>query len=234
MPTTEHFSPRRSAVQPELLLSAGRHVRVVDPSDPEDVCLGVIAMATGRAVRIRLVDAFPGDWLRGHTVRLEMLSDGTVWSTEVEITNVPDPPIWLECTRPQVIAGRDRRAHPRVECHLPVRVQRLRPNGVEPSIAGRACDLGAGGMLLAGVELAVGDVVELDLLEDVVDLRADVDLRTDVSLSEAGSMLTVRGLVVGARTDATNTRYAHIAFASLSEPAEGRLEDLLADLTPVG
>jgi hypothetical protein len=228
MSTTEHFSPRRSAVQPTLLLSAGRHVRVVDPTEPDDVCLGVIAMATARTVRIRLVDAFPGDWVRGHTVKLEMLSDGTVWSAEVEITNIPDPPVWMECSRPQVIAGRDRRAYPRMTCRLPVRVQRLRPNGVEPSAAGRACDLGAGGMLLAGVDLAVGDVVELDLLEDVVDLRADV------GLSEAGSMLTVRGLVVGARIDATNTHYAHIAFASLSEPAENRLEGLLADLTPVG
>ena len=75
MSTTEHFSPRRSAVQPTLLLSAGRHVRVVDPTEPEDVCLGVIAMATARTVRIRLVDAFPGDWVRGHTVKIEMLSD---------------------------------------------------------------------------------------------------------------------------------------------------------------
>jgi hypothetical protein len=226
MSMTERFSPRPSAVQPELLLSAGRHVRVVDPDEPEDVCLGVIAMATGRTVRIRLVDAFPGDWSAGHTVRLEMLSDGTVWSAEVEITNVPDPPIWLECSRPQVIAGRDRRTHPRMACRLPVRVQRLRPNGVEPSSAGRACDLGAGGMLLAGVELSVGDVVELDLLEDVVDLRAEA------GISAAGSMLTVRGLVVGSRKDATDTHYAHIAFASLTEPAEHRLGHLLSELQP--
>ena len=113
MSTTENISPRRGAVAPDLLLSAGRHVRVVDPEEPEDICLGVIAMATGRTVRIRLVDAFPGDWALGRTVRLEMLSDGTVWSADVEITNVPDPPIWIECSRPQVIAGRDRRAHPR-------------------------------------------------------------------------------------------------------------------------
>ncbi|MBV8949475.1 MAG: PilZ domain-containing protein [Actinobacteria bacterium] len=230
MATTEHLSPRRSSVQPDLLLSAGRHVRIVDPTDTEDVCLGVIAMATGRTVRIRLVDAFPGDWMPGHTVRLEMLSDGTVWSAEVDITNVPDPPIWLECSRPHVIAGRDRRAHPRMACRLPVRVQRLRPNGVERSVAGRACDLGAGGMLLAGVELAVGDVVELDLLEDVVDLCAT---GPDEGLGEAGSVLTVRGLVVGARRDATDTHYAHIAFASLPEPAEDRLEHLLSELTPV-
>lgn len=226
MSTTEHLSHRRSAIQPDLLLSAGRHVRVVDPAEPEDVCLGVIAMATGRRVRIRLVDAFPGDWSPGHRVRLEMLSDGTVWSAEVEITNVPDPPIWLECSRPQVIAGRDRRAHPRMACRLPVRVQRLRPNGVEASVAGRACDLGAGGMLLAGVELAVGDVVELDLLEDVVDLRAGH------GVSEAGSVLTARGLVVGSRADAAGTHYAHIAFASLNERAEQSLEHLLSELTP--
>lgn len=227
MSTTEHFSTRRSTVQPDLLLAAGRHVRVVDPAEPDDVCLGVIAMATGRTVRIRLVDAFSGDWLPGRTVRLEMLSDGTVWSAEVQITSVPNPPLWLECTRPHVIAGRDRRAHPRMACRLPVRVQRLRPNGVEPAIAGRACDLGAGGMLLAGVELSVGDVVELDLLEDIVDLREDG------GVSRPGSILTARGLVVGARTDAAGTHYAHIAFATLTEPAEDSLENLLAELTPV-
>lgn len=226
MSRTDHFTPRRSSVQPDLLLAAGRHVRVVDPAEPDDVCLGVIAMATGRSVRIRLVDAFPGDWLPGRAVRLEMLSDGTVWSAEVEITAVPNPPIWLECTRPHVIAGRDRRAHPRMACRLPVRVQRLRPNGVEPTMSGRACDLGAGGMLLAGVELSVGDVVELDLLEDVVDLRDD-------GSTPAGSILTARGLVVGTRTDAAGTKYAHIAFATLTEPAEDRLENLLSELTPV-
>jgi hypothetical protein len=228
MSTTEHISPRRSAVAPDLLLNAGRHVRLVDPEEPEDVCLGVVAMATGRMVRIRLVDAFPGDWSPGRTVRLEMLSEGTIWSADVEITNVPDPPLWLECSRPQAIAGRDRRAHPRLACRLPVRVQRLRPNGVEPSTAGRACDLGAGGMLLAGVDLAVGDVVALDLLEDVVDLRADD------GTSAAGSILSLRGLVVGSRHDAADTPYAHIAFASLTEPAETRLESLLEELTPVG
>ena len=227
MSTTEHFSTP-STVQPDILLSPGRHVRIVDPAHPEDACLGVIAVATGRTVRIRLVDAFPGDWSPGHGVRLEMLGDGTVWSAEVDITHVPDPPTWLECSRPQIITGRDRRAHRRRTCRLPVRVQRLRHDGVEPSAAGRACDLGAGGMLLAGVELAVGDVVELDLLDDVVDVRSDV------GLAGAGAMLTVRGLVVGARLDATDTHYAHIAFASLTEGAEDRLEHLLADLAPAG
>jgi hypothetical protein len=82
-------------------------------------------------------------------------------------------------------------------------------------------------MLLAGVDLSVGDVVELDVLDDVVDLRHDV------GLADAGSVLTVRGLVVGSRSDAAGTHYAHIAFASLADQTEHRLQRLLAGLTTV-
>jgi hypothetical protein len=222
--------PHAPTAPPATLLRTGRHVRLVDGEDDEageDVCLGVIAVTTGRAVRIRLVDPLPETWALDHVIRLEVLSEGAIWSAQVRVTYVPDPPIWLECSRPHLVAARERRAHPRIACRLPVRVQRLRPNGVDPSAAGRACDLGQGGMLLAGVDLSVGDVVELDVLDDVLDLRHDV------GLADAGSVLTVRGLVVGSRSDAAGTHYAHIAFASLADQTEHRLQRLLAGLTPV-
>lgn len=224
------LSPGATA-PPATLLRTGRHVRLLDAADGEDaadaVCLGVIAVTTGRAVRVRLVDPLPEDWAVDRSVRLEVLSEGTIYSAQVRVTYVPDPPIWLECSRPHLVAARERRAHPRIACRLPVRVQRLRPNGVDPSAAGRACDLGEGGMLLAGVDLSVGDVVELDVLDDVLDLRQDI------GLADAGSVLTVRGLVVGSRSDVTGTHYAHIAFASLTDRAEDRLHHLLAGLTTV-
>jgi PilZ domain-containing protein len=222
--------PHAPTAPPATLLRTGRHVRLVEGADDEpgdDVCLGVIAVTTGRAIRIRLVDPLPETWALDHVIRLEVLSEGAIWSAQVRVTYVPDPPIWLECSRPHLVAARERRAHPRIACRLPVRVQRLRPNGVDPSAAGRACDLGQGGMLLAGVDLSVGDVVELDVLDDVLDLRHDV------GLADAGSVLTVRGLVVGSRSDAAGTHYAHIAFASLADQTEHRLQRLLAGLTTV-
>jgi hypothetical protein len=225
-------APTGPTAPPATLLRTGRHVRLVDAAGEDepadDVCLGVIAVTTGRAIRVRLVDPVPEGWSVDHEVRLEVLSEGTIWSAHVRVTYVPDRPIWLECSRPHLVSARERRAHPRLACRLPVRVQRLRPNGVDPSVPGRACDLGEGGMLLAGVDLSVGDVVELDVLDDVVDLRHDV------GLGDAGSVLTVRGLVVGSRSDVTGTHYAHIAFASLAEQAEHRLQRLLAGLTNVG
>lgn len=208
------------------LLAIGHHVRLVDTDHAEDVCLGVVALTTGRTVRIRLVDALPDEWSAGHALRLEVLSDGRVWAAPVSL--VQSGPTWVECSRPRAMGARERRAHPRVACRLPVRVQRLRPNGVDPALPARACDLGQGGMLLAAVDLAVGDVVELDVIDPEV-----IDLRDEQGLADADAMLTVRGLVVGSRVDGAGTHYAHIAFATMPELAERRLGRLLDGLQAV-
>ncbi len=208
------------------LLATGNHVRLVDPERAEDVCLGVVALTTGRTVRIRLVDALPGDWVAGRALRLEVLNDGRVWAAPA--TLVQSGTTWVECTRPRVLDVRERRAHPRVACRLPVRVQRLRPNGVDPTLPGRACDLGQGGMLLAGVDLSVGDVVELDVVDPET-----IDLRNDPGLADADAMLTVRALVVGSRVDAAGTHYAHVAFATMPELTERRLAGLVQELQSV-
>ena len=83
-------------------------------------------------------------------------------------------------------------------------------------------------MLLAAVDLAVGDVVELDVIDPEV-----IDLRDEQGLADADAMLTVRGLVVGSRVDGAGTHYAHIAFATMPELAERRLGHLLDGLQAV-